>query len=197
MAANNHAARRRTLHDLKVARQRLLENRMPEDAAVGYVAHEQLHDDRQLMHCLVEARSSSRGWCAADGLLQVGVGSTVVQLYGPDTTKEVVVASMLRVAGGYGESRLQNELVGLVVQVIVEVIAEETVDERRLCLIVMTERGRPLGSQKQPGALVRSKNIKFNHNALTDAPPRDRRLIRTLSRPRTTPSLQWDPYSGG
>ena len=65
------------------------------------------------------------------------MGSTVVELHGADAAEEVVVASVLGIAGGCREGRLQNKLVGLVVQTVLYVAPQETVDEGSLCLVVV------------------------------------------------------------
>ena len=70
-------------------------------------------------------------------LLQVGVGSSVIELNGADSTKEVVVAGMLRVSRRRRECSLQNKLVGLVIEVIMEVVTEQQIKKCFLHFIVI------------------------------------------------------------
>lgn len=77
---------------------RLLQHRVPEERAVGNVAHEELDDDEVFVHGLVEARRGLRSGRAADGLLQVGVCLAVVELNGPDAAEVVVIPRELGVA---------------------------------------------------------------------------------------------------
>jgi hypothetical protein len=105
----------RTLHDLEVAVQRLLQHRLPEEAAVGDVAHKQLDHGAELVHSLIKAGSDLRGRRPPDRLLKVRVRIRVVQLHGADATDVVVVSGKLGVSGGRWEGRLADELVRLVI----------------------------------------------------------------------------------
>lgn len=142
------------------------------------------------MDRLVEARRSRCWRRTANSLLQVCVGSTVVELDGPDAAKEVVVASILRITRRSRESGLQDKLVGLVVEVVVEIVAEKTVDEGCLSLVIVTKRSSPLSSQEQPNVLVRMIALTGLYVALTDVRLQARPRVHTFSRRRTTPSQQ-------
>lgn len=101
---------------------------MPEEAAVGNIAHEELHYHKELMHGLVEPWCEFGCWCAADRLLQVCVRRGIVELHCLDPAEEVVVTRVLRVGSGGGEIGFGDQLVGLVVEAVMEVAAEKAVD---------------------------------------------------------------------
>ena len=101
---------------------------MPEEAAVGDVAHEEFHHHKELVHGLVKPWCEFGCWCAANRLLQVSVRRGIVELHGLDPTEKVVVTRVLRVGSGGGEIRFGDQLVGLVVQAVMEVAAEKAVD---------------------------------------------------------------------
>lgn len=134
------------LDDLEVARERACEYRVAEQVAFRDVAHEQFDDDGQLVHRLVEAGRRLRGWRTADRLLQVRMRVRVVELDGADAAQVVQVARKLRVCGALWERRFRDELVGLGVQVIGQVVAEQEVDECRLRLVVSAQRRSTLSS---------------------------------------------------
>lgn len=133
-------ARAHRLHDVEVRGQGPREHRVPEEPAVGDVAHEQLDDDEGLVHGLEEARRGLGRGRAPDGLLQVRVRVGVVELHGLDAPEVVVVPRELRVARGRGEGGLGDELVGLVVEVVGDVAAQEAVDEGGLRFIIVPQR---------------------------------------------------------
>lgn len=101
------------------------------------------------MYSLVKSRCKFGRWCPADRLLQVGVRRSVVELHGLDTAKIVVIAGVLRVGSRSREIRFRDELVGLVVKAVMEVIAEKTIDEGSLGLIVMAKRSSSLGCKEE------------------------------------------------
>jgi hypothetical protein len=121
---------------------------VPEEPAVRNVAHQQLDDNEELVYGLVESRGESRGGGAADGLLEVGVGGAVVELHDLDAAEVVVVARKLGVAGRRGEGGLRDELVGLVIEAVLEVAAEKTVDEGGLRLVVVSQGSSALGGEE-------------------------------------------------
>lgn len=102
-------------------------------------------------YSLDEARSDVCTGCSSNGLLQVVVRLRVVELDGPDSSEVVEVSRELGVAGRLGEGRLGHELVGLVEQVVVEVVSEQEVDEGGLEVLVVAEGGRSVGSEQQSG----------------------------------------------
>lgn len=65
----------------------------------------------------------------------------VIELDGSDAAEVEEVSCALRVAGAFGPSDFADELVGLVVQARIEVVAEETVDERCLQVFVVPQEG--------------------------------------------------------
>jgi len=73
----------------------------------------------------------------------------VIELDGFDTAKIIVVASKLRVARRGRERSLRHQFVSLVVQTVVKVVAKQSVDERCLRLVVVTERSGSLGSKEK------------------------------------------------
>lgn len=122
---------------------------MPEQATFRNVAHEKFYDDEQLVYSLIKSWCELRCWCAADRLLQIGVRRSVVELHSLDAAKIVVIAGILRVGSRSREIRFRDELVGLVVKAVMEVIAEKAIDEGSLGLIVMTKRSSSLGSKEE------------------------------------------------
>ena len=112
------------------------------------VAQQELHGDAQLGHVLLEARSRVLRSLAA-GLQEVTVSLGVGQLDSLDAAQVVVVPSShtggqiwsnirsllpgpLAVAGLLGEGGLQDQLVRLVVQVVVQIVPQQTVDQDSL-----------------------------------------------------------------
>lgn len=126
-----------TLHNLKVPSECFFEHWMPEQTPLGDLAHEKVHDNRQLVHGLVETRGSLRRRSPTNGLLQVCVRRRVVELNCLDTAEVVVVPRELRVTRGGRESGFGDELVGLVIQTVLDVAPQKTVDKRSLCLVVV------------------------------------------------------------
>ena len=97
------------------------------------------------MHCLVKAWGRL-GWRSpTDSLLQIRMRRSIVELYGFDPTKVIVVSGMLRVARRGGKCGLGHKLVGLVVKAVLEVTPQYTINERRLRLIVVAECCSSLG----------------------------------------------------
>lgn len=72
---------------------------MSEEASLRDVAHEQLDDNKELVHGLEEPRGGLRGGSAANGLLKVCVGGRVVELDDLDSSEIVMVSRQLRVSG--------------------------------------------------------------------------------------------------
>lgn len=92
------------------------------------------------MYRLFEANSSMlRG--LSNGLQKVLVGCRVFQLNSLDTAEIVEVAGPLVVARQLGENRLGHQLVCLVVQMIMEIIAQQAVDQHGLTLSIVAKCG--------------------------------------------------------
>lgn len=72
----------------------------------------------------------------------------ILELDRLDPAKVVHVSSQLIVGGVLRERGLGDQLVRLVVQVVVKVIAQEEVDQRRLGIIIPAQRGCTLSVQK-------------------------------------------------
>ena len=66
---------------------------MPEQAAVGDIAHQEFNYRRELVNCLIEPRGSLCRRSASDGLPQVRVGLGVVELNGLDASEVIMVTS--------------------------------------------------------------------------------------------------------
>ncbi len=81
-----------TFDDLEIARECLFQYRVPEQPSFRYLAHQQVDNDRQLVHSLEEAWCSFRGWSTAYRLLQISVGGRVIQLDCLDAAKVVMIA---------------------------------------------------------------------------------------------------------
>ena len=71
---------------------------MPKQATLRDITHEELNDREELVDCLIESWGSLRSRSAPNRLPQVCVGLGVIQLYGFDTAKVIVITSKLRVA---------------------------------------------------------------------------------------------------
>ena len=93
-----------TLDNLEVSGERLLEDRVSEEAAFGDVAHEEFDDYRELVYCLIETgRGGGRG-STPYSLLQVRMCRTVIQLNRLDSAEIIMVTCMLGIGGGDGEN---------------------------------------------------------------------------------------------
>ena len=119
---------------------------LKEDLPLRDVAQQKLHGDAQLGHVLLEAgRRVLRSFPAR--LQQMTVGLGVGQLDGLDTAQVVVVPSNgevrsghmsdvlpgpFAVAGLLREGGLEHQLVRLVVEVVVQVVPQQTVDQNGL-----------------------------------------------------------------
>jgi len=67
-----------TIDDVKVPAQCLLENGMPEHAAVRDIAHKELNHCGELVNCLIESRGCLRSRSASNCLPQVCMGLGVI-----------------------------------------------------------------------------------------------------------------------
>lgn len=74
----------RTLRELEVGHQRLAQDRLTEERALRDVAQQQLDDNHELVHRLLEARGGGRLGRFAGRLLQMSERFRVVQLNGLD-----------------------------------------------------------------------------------------------------------------
>ena len=104
-----------TFHNFKVGTQGILQNGMPKETAVGYITHQQLYNDKELMDCLVEARCSGGWWGASNSLKEVGVCRCIVQLHGSYTAQVIVIASVLRIDCRRWERGLRDQFVRLII----------------------------------------------------------------------------------
>merc|ERR1719234_1238976 len=119
--------------------------------ALWDVSKQQIHSDRQLGDMLFEARGRILGSLPCR-LEKVLVSLSVIQLEGLDPSKVVVVPCPLIVAGLLREGRLENQLVRLVVQVVVEVVPQKTVDENGLTLKIVSQGCSPQTSVESGSA---------------------------------------------
>lgn len=65
---------------------------VPENAVFWDFTHQEFYNHGKFVHGLEKARCSFWGRCPSDGLLQIGMGFTVVQLDSLDMAQEVVVS---------------------------------------------------------------------------------------------------------
>lgn len=137
-----------TFDDLEVAAQGVLEHWMPEETAIRYITHQQFHDHKKLVNCLIEAGSRRRWRRTSDSLKEIGMCSCVVQLHGSYAAQVVVIAGMLSVDCRRWEGRLRHKLVCLIIKIVVQIIAQEAVDQRCLSLVIVTEGSCPLCSEE-------------------------------------------------
>lgn len=79
----------------------------------------------------------------AHGLEQVPLSRRVLELDSLDAAQVVQVAGPLVVGRRRRKLALAHQLVRLVVQGVVEVVAEQAVQDDRLALVVALERARP------------------------------------------------------
>lgn len=121
---------------------------MSEQAAFRDITHKEFDHRRELVNRLIESRGSLRGRGTPNGLPQVGMRLGVIELDGFDPAKIIVITGKLGVARRCWERSLRHQLVGLVVQTVVKVVAEQSVDKRCLRLVIVTERGCPLSSEE-------------------------------------------------
>lgn len=138
-----------TFDDLKVGHQCLFKDGMPKDAPLGDISHQQLDDYGELMDSLVKSRCEL-GWrCPSDSLLQICMCSTVVELHRAYTAQEVVVPGELGISSGRREGGFGHKFVSLVIEVVMEVVAENAIDQRRLTIIIVSQSRCPLGRQEE------------------------------------------------
>lgn len=143
-----------TLHDLEVGEKSLLQHGSAEHGAVGDAASKHLSHNVELVdllsanfkwsaaHNLHKTRRDFVLWRTANGSEEKVCSTSVVELDSTQTRSvEVPAGSLCRVAGR-GHLNLGQELVGLVVQVGLEVGAEEEVDDSDLEVLVLAEVSR-------------------------------------------------------
>ena len=93
---------RRTLGELEVGPERLLEDDLAEDPALGDLAEEELDENGELVRVLEEARRGAQvGRPAADRLEERGVRGRVVELDRADAACEREEAGQVRELGDY------------------------------------------------------------------------------------------------
>jgi hypothetical protein len=81
---------------------------------------------------------------SSHGVEQTFMRRRIVELDRSDATEVEEVSRALRVAGALGPCDLADELVGLVVEVGIEVVSEKAVDEGCLEVFVVTQEGSGL-----------------------------------------------------
>ena len=79
---------------------------MTEETTFRDISHQQLDNHREFVNRLIETRSGGRRRSMSDSLLNICMSGGVVQLDGLDTTKVVVIASILWVTCGGWECGL-------------------------------------------------------------------------------------------
>lgn len=72
-----------------------------------------------------------------DSLIQILKGRWIIQLYCFDSAKIVHVSSDLIIWGWFGKSRLRDEFISLINQVRVQIVSQESVQERSLTFMVI------------------------------------------------------------
>lgn len=92
-----------SLCDVQVGHERKSQHGKAESGSVGEIAHEQLHDQSQLVDCLEESGSRRILGSLADCLEDVLMGGGVIQLQRVDAPQVVHVADKLVVAHGFRE----------------------------------------------------------------------------------------------
>lgn len=97
---------------------------MPKQPTFWDIAHEQLNDQEELMHRLIEPRGQRRVRSPPNGLLKVSMRFSVVQLNSSNAAEVVKVSRELRVTGAVGELGLGDELICLLVEVVMKVVSE-------------------------------------------------------------------------
>lgn len=121
---------------------------MPEQTSLGDLAHQEVHDYRELVHGLVETGGSLRGRGPTDSLLQVCMRRRVVELDCLYTAQVIMVPRKLWAACGGRECGFCNKLVCLVVQTVLDVASQKAVDERCLSSIVVSQGRCTLSSEE-------------------------------------------------
>lgn len=103
------------LDDLKVRHERLAQDRLPEQRTLRDITHQQLDNDKILVHRLVEPWCHMRSGRSSDGVEEAFVRRRVVQLNGSDAAEVEEVSCALWVSSALGPCNFTDELVGLVV----------------------------------------------------------------------------------
>ena len=129
------------LRQLKVGVQGLAHGRRAKRRLVGYLAEQELDDDGELLHDLLEADGLVLRRLA-QRLHQVLVRLGVLELDGFDAAGVEEVASPLVVGRLRRKCRLGDQLERLVVQVVLKIAAQERVDQHRCALVVVAQDGR-------------------------------------------------------
>ena len=93
----------------------------------------------------------------------------VIQLDGLDAAQVIMISGESGVSCQWGECRFCHEFVCLVVEAIVDVVAQEAVNEGCLCVVIVAKRCSTLSSQEMSiGAqLLNSRETKKRDKALT------------------------------
>lgn len=133
-----------TVDDLEVGLKWLLKFLVLEKRPVGDLSHQQLNDNEQLLSLNSEPKGARFG-SLSQGLDQAGLGCRVLKLNGFDAANVVQVASELTVIGVFGEGSLRNEVTGLLIEVLLQVRANNDVHQGGLTSGVQVEAARLVG----------------------------------------------------
>mmetsp|Transcript_40593 Transcript_40593/g.96439 ORF Transcript_40593/g.96439 Transcript_40593/m.96439 type:complete len:302 (+) Transcript_40593:547-1452(+) len=137
------------LGELEVRVQRLCHPLLAEVGPLGHVAKQQPHHNQPLVHRCAEALGNPGS--LSGGLLEALLGLGVLELDGTDAPDVVEVAGkLLRAAGGVRLLCLGPQLLRLIVEIEVQIVAQQQVEEGLGPDVVVAERGRPV--QRQEGA---------------------------------------------
>mmetsp|Transcript_213 Transcript_213/g.527 ORF Transcript_213/g.527 Transcript_213/m.527 type:complete len:387 (-) Transcript_213:451-1611(-) len=154
------------LHDVQVRLQRPLELRLLEGGSGGDLAHQQLHDGRQLRHCEPEARSSALRRLALR-LLEAPVRLRILELHSLDPAQVVQVTRELVVRSRFRHGCLCDQLISLVIKRVRNVVAQEQVEENHLPQRVVVEARGAMGGEERradirhpPYQLVRARVVE-------------------------------------
>mmetsp|Transcript_39791 Transcript_39791/g.84823 ORF Transcript_39791/g.84823 Transcript_39791/m.84823 type:complete len:259 (-) Transcript_39791:541-1317(-) len=156
------------LHQLQVRLHRRSRVLSTEDGALGDLAEQQLYDGTQLEGSELEAEATRLRRLALR-LHQAVVGGGVLELESLEPARVVVEARTLGVVYLVREDRLGEELVRLVEELVVLVVAQQQVEQRRLARCVVVEAGGALSGEQRradrlelAGALVGPRGVEVD-----------------------------------
>mmetsp|Transcript_2821 Transcript_2821/g.5501 ORF Transcript_2821/g.5501 Transcript_2821/m.5501 type:complete len:260 (+) Transcript_2821:510-1289(+) len=159
------------LHQLEVGPHRALAGGLAEEATLWDRAEQQLHDSAQLVHRQPEAKSfaARRLRRLTRRLQQAAVRVRVLELQRLDAALVVEEASELAVGRELGEARLGEQLVCLVDHLVVQVVAQQQIEQLRHARGVVMQTCGAVGSQERrsqrvqlAGTLVRPRGEEID-----------------------------------